>query len=291
MIRNHVDVLIPTYNHEEYIADCVESVLNQSHRQVTAHVFNDCSTDGTYQILETLKNKWGRRIVIYTSEYRQGSGGKSVLHNKPKLRGEFWAVVEGDDYWVDYEKLTKQIALLRKYPRATAAATACEMHDETSGKISKICPDVSEWNYLDLVMNSKYLRFYCHISTILWRNSHSPKGTPWPRAYKRRIIRTGFGGEIYLLHSVLQQTKGSLIYLDAITAVYRHTGKGIWSSLNDIEKTEKNENLNKDLCKSITPANRLRALLLKNKKPMLVKISRMIRFRPIQNIYSQFLED
>lgn len=117
-----VSVCIVTYNHRAFIAEAVESVL----RQETPFDFevvigDDCSTDGTRQILESYAAR-DSRIRLLLHPHRLGPpepflGGKNnFLATYGACRGEYVAFLEGDDYWTDTAKLSKQAVLLDAHP-------------------------------------------------------------------------------------------------------------------------------------------------------------------------------
>jgi glycosyltransferase involved in cell wall biosynthesis len=226
----------------------VDSIFAQDYKNFIVHVFDDCSTDGTQNKLSQLQLKWGSNLKIYRNVERQGSGSASILHQKPKLEGEFWALVEGDDFWVQENKLTQQVSILRSTSRAVAVASKTEMRNLVSGEVSVIEPDVTEWNYYDLILNSNRFRHYVHISSILWRNSY--QNTLFPSQYtKVNAMR----GEVILVHEILKDTKGSIILYDEITSVYRYTGKGIWSELTEEQQFQLNKDLDAKI-ESMRPA-------------------------------------
>jgi glycosyltransferase involved in cell wall biosynthesis len=258
-----VDVLVPTYQHEQYIEECVNSIFAQDYENFIVHVFDDCSKDGTQDKLNQLRLKWGSKLKIYRNLERQGSGTASILHQKPKLDGEFWAFIEGDDFWLQNNKLTQQVAILRSVSRAVGVASKTEMRNLVSGEVIIIEPDVKEWNYFDLILNSNKFKHYVHISSILWRNSY--QNTPFPKQYtKVNAMR----GEVILMHEILKDTKGSIILYDEITSVYRYTGTGIWSELTEEQQFQ----LNRDLAAKIM-----------SRRPTWVKISSRLRLSRILN--------
>jgi glycosyltransferase involved in cell wall biosynthesis len=245
-IKGLVDVLVPTYLHEDYIAECVESIFSQDYSSFLVHVFDDCSPDSTQEILTMLQAKWGDRLKVYRNPERLGSGSRSVIHHAPRLKGEFWAVLEGDDYWVAHDKLSKQVQLLRKSPQAVAVASKTEIRNALTGELSMVEPDVLEWNYFDLVLNSNRVRMYVHISSVLWRNFHPGQKTPYPRGHLRL---NDMRSEITLMNETLRETKGSVVMYNEVTSVYRYTGKGIWSSLTREQQDQRNQDLNVLLAK------------------------------------------
>ncbi|MCZ9965801.1 glycosyltransferase family 2 protein [Brachyspira hyodysenteriae] len=58
-----VSVIIPVYNAEKYIEKCLDSVINQTLREIEIICIDDCSTDNSYSILEIYSKKDSRIII------------------------------------------------------------------------------------------------------------------------------------------------------------------------------------------------------------------------------------
>jgi glycosyltransferase involved in cell wall biosynthesis len=262
-VAGHVDIFVPTYNHEPYIEDCINSIFLQDYKNFTVYVIDDQSSDSTFDKVMELKRKWGSQLQVYRNKTRIGTGSKSILINDINLNGEFWAILEGDDYWLDSKKLTMQIDALKKSPRAIAVATKCMMLNSISGTSEYIAPDVLEWNYFDLILNGNKNRHFCHISSIVWRNLFPNQSVPWPPKYISRVWQTGNGDEVLLMHDVLEASMGTFIYLDYVASIYRYTGKGLWSSLSDIQQNQANYLLKREIRKRMSLRNQMYALYIR----------------------------
>ena len=99
-----VSVIIPVYNVEEYLRECLDSVVNQTLKDIEIICVNDGSTDNSLAILEEYAAK-DERLRVFTQENQ----GQSVARNlaMEKARGEYIGFVDSDD-WIDldfYEKL------------------------------------------------------------------------------------------------------------------------------------------------------------------------------------------
>lgn len=111
-----VDVNIACYNHENYIGQAIESVLNQkTDFEFRILVGDDASTDKSGQIIKEYENKYPSIIKAFYHEINKGinksneSNGLFLLkHSKAK----YIALLDGDDYWIDSTKLQKQIMFL-----------------------------------------------------------------------------------------------------------------------------------------------------------------------------------
>ncbi len=99
-----ISIIIPVYNSEKYLEQCLDSVINQSLKDIEIICINDGSTDESYQILEDYSKKDNRIIII-----SQDNQGISVARNQgiKKAVGEYIAFLDSDDYMaLDYcEKL------------------------------------------------------------------------------------------------------------------------------------------------------------------------------------------
>lgn len=99
-----VSVLIPVYNYEKYVAKCIESVINQTYKNVEIIAVDDGSTDRSGIILDEYAQKDNRLHVIHKENGGIGSAIKTAIEN---ANGEYIAFLDSDDYMdLDaYEKL------------------------------------------------------------------------------------------------------------------------------------------------------------------------------------------
>lgn len=103
-----ISIITPTYQHENYISGCIESVIKQSYTKWEMIIIDDGSTDRTAEIAMEYSGKDSRIRVI--KQENIGIFRLSETYNKAlKLsNGEYIAILEGDDYWIK-DKLEKQI--------------------------------------------------------------------------------------------------------------------------------------------------------------------------------------
>jgi glycosyltransferase involved in cell wall biosynthesis len=101
-----VSVIIPAYNAENYIYDCISSVIHQSYRDLEIIVVNDGSTDRTQEILDSINDP--RLIIIH-----QKNNGCSASKNRAlKIsNGNYIQYLDADDY-LSSDKIEKQVSLL-----------------------------------------------------------------------------------------------------------------------------------------------------------------------------------
>ncbi len=104
-----VSVITPSYNARDYIEDTVHSVLDQSHPHWEMIIVDDCSTDGTRDILQQYEKIDERIHVVYLEE----NSGAAVARNKAleRAQGRYVAFLDSDDKWKK-DKLEKQLEFM-----------------------------------------------------------------------------------------------------------------------------------------------------------------------------------
>lgn len=111
-----VTVFTITYQQAEYIRDCIEGVLMQKTTFPVEYVIGeDCSTDGTREIVFGYAKKYPGKIRVVTADRNVGLKANAE-RCRNVLRGKFVALCEGDDYWTDPLKLQKQVEFLEANP-------------------------------------------------------------------------------------------------------------------------------------------------------------------------------
>lgn len=99
-----VSIIVPVYNVKKYLRKCLDSLINQTLKDIEIICINDGSTDKSLEILEEYKNRDSRIILL-----NQENSGQSVARNRgiEIAKGEYLGFVDPDD-WIDldyYEKL------------------------------------------------------------------------------------------------------------------------------------------------------------------------------------------
>jgi glycosyltransferase involved in cell wall biosynthesis len=109
-----------TFNHEKYIHDTLDAFLTQKTNfpfEIIIH--DDCSNDETAKIIREYEIKFPKIIKpIFQSENQYSKGTRAILATfvYPKCSGKYIALCEGDDYWIDENKLQKQVDFLEANP-------------------------------------------------------------------------------------------------------------------------------------------------------------------------------
>ena len=93
--KGKVSVIVPVYNVEKYLEECLSSIVNQTYKNIEIIIVNDGLTDNSYKIIESFKNKYDYIKVI-----AQKNKGLSAARNiaLTKATGEFVMYIDSDDY-------------------------------------------------------------------------------------------------------------------------------------------------------------------------------------------------
>ena len=130
-----VSIICITFNHEEYLRECLDGILMQDvNFQYEIVVHDDASTDRTRDILMEYREKYADKFKFIFQQENQYSKGKHILIDciLPQLEGKYVAICEGDDFWTDNKKLQRQVDFL-----------------ETHADYSACVHNSIKWNLLD----------------------------------------------------------------------------------------------------------------------------------------------
>jgi glycosyltransferase involved in cell wall biosynthesis len=113
-----VTVVVHTYNQDKFISQCLESILEQdSFSKMAILVIDDCSTDQTIKICKSYQEKFPEQMQLVTLPFNEFSRGNLVGFDcYASVKSKYIAWCDGDDYWVDISKISKQIEILEENP-------------------------------------------------------------------------------------------------------------------------------------------------------------------------------
>lgn len=126
-----VSVIVPAYNTERYMKECIESLLNQTLEELEVIVVDDGSTDHTLSVLREYEAKYPNKMKVFSKE----NGGQASARNLALQHavGEYVGFVDSDD-WVD---LTMYEQMYRKAKEEDADVVVCDMSEHYTDKIVK----------------------------------------------------------------------------------------------------------------------------------------------------------
>ncbi|CAM3440973.1 glycosyltransferase family 2 protein [Aequorivita lipolytica] len=215
-----VSVIVPTYNQEEYIAECIQGICKQQiDFPIEVIIGDDCSIDNNQAIIlkEIEKNK--NPLIGFSLNFHKSNlsappnipGKLNFLSCLKMAQGKYIALCEGDDYWTDPLKLQKQVDFMEKNPDYSGIGSNSETtypnkaHNHLFGESKE-----SILNLNDLLQARKF-----HTATFLFRAT----------AFKIDFPLDILSGDRVLF--MLIACSGKIKLLKDVTAVYRKNEGGI----------------------------------------------------------------
>lgn len=146
-----VSISCITYNHAPYIHQCIYGFLMQKTTfpfEILIH--DDASPDGTADIIREYEKKYPLLIKpIYQTEnqYSQGKTSVAETWNFPRAKGKYIALCEGDDYWIDENKLQMQVDFLENNPEYGMCFHDAVVVNELENEVDSFSYHVIEKDY------------------------------------------------------------------------------------------------------------------------------------------------
>jgi glycosyltransferase involved in cell wall biosynthesis len=226
-----VSVFLITYNHEKYIAQAIESIVTQkTNFEFEVVIGEDFSKDETRAICERYAAEYPNIINLLPSDKNYGAM-ENAIRVFAACTGEYVALCEGDDYWIDPYKLQKQADFLDAHPDYSWCFGNIEVLDEMNSGLprDRYFPTVEKETITieDIILTDVSI---VPTATLFFRNV-LPK--PFPEFY-----RTTFSGDLFL--HLYFADKGKAKYFKEPLAVYRNHEGGLTKSPAQIEKTYNN---------------------------------------------------
>lgn len=230
-----VSISCITYNHESYIRECLDSFLMQkTNFSIEVVIHDDCSSDGTREIIEEYATKYPDIIFpMFQNEnqYSTGVRGMMARFNFPRCRGKYIAICEGDDYWNDALKLQKQLDYMEKNPDCSLCFHSSVHLNEANNEQYYIHKPINIPTERKFVMKDAILGGGSFITT----NSmffHQQHITILPDWFLKAPV-----GDLPLM--LLLATKGKIGYIDEVMSTYRLMSNNSWSFTMQDKKKKK----------------------------------------------------
>lgn len=123
-----VSVIVPSYNHEKYIGQCISSILDQTYKNIQLIVIDDGSTDSSPLILKELS---GRYNFVYEARANHGLTKTLNYAIKKYATGEYIAAVGSDDYWHP-KKIASQVSFMQQHPTCGMCCSMAYVVDDNN---------------------------------------------------------------------------------------------------------------------------------------------------------------
>lgn len=223
-----VSVAMITYNHEKFIRKALDSVLEQkSNFEFEIVIGDDCSPDGTSMILKEYKKRYPEKIKIFLNNENVGPT-RNVYNVLSECKGKYVAILEGDDYWCDENKLSKQVSYLEEHREIPAVFGTIKWIDEEGNPLKRSCNAIKCIHECTLLDYALERAIPGHIGTVMFRNFFLNKDKDFSILYTAHDFR----GDMTLYYLMLNQ--GKTVCLDTPFLCYRFVcreGATNWNSV------------------------------------------------------------
>ena len=141
-----------TYNQKGFIRDALDGfVMQQTNFPFEVVVHDDASTDGTTDIVMEYAERYPEIIkpMVETENQWQKGGLKHIISimNEQHRRGKYIAFCEGDDYWIDPNKLQRQVDFLESNPDYSMCFHSAKKKYETDARAWIDCENIQDKDY------------------------------------------------------------------------------------------------------------------------------------------------
>lgn len=110
-IKANISVIIPVYNVEKYISECLDSVINQTYKNLQIILVDDGSTDFSGKICDVYAEKDNRITVVHQKNAGAGAAKNTGLE---LIEGDYFSIIDSDDY-IELDMYEKMVNSLEKY--------------------------------------------------------------------------------------------------------------------------------------------------------------------------------
>jgi len=239
-----VSVVVITFNQEKYIAECLEGIFAQKGDfKIDLVIGDDCSTDKTLKIIrkyvDSLRNNRCEEKILPAD--KNIGMTKNFQRCLAVCTGSYIAVCEGDDYWIDCNKLQKQMNFLKTHPESALCFNDCYIYYQEKGELTKL--DVQQRLESDVGTTREIiLTYYMGNLSCCMYNAR----------FMRKIPDNLF--DLYIgdwMFNIYYSQFGDIGHVKEIMSVYRKHAAGVWSGGDpkeqDLHLWEKIEEYNRFL--------------------------------------------
>ena len=221
-MKPKVTVLCTAYNHKDFIRKALDGfIMQKTNFSFEVLVHDDASTDGTTDIIREYAEKYPNIIKPIYQKENQFSQGKDILIDCmfDSIQGEYVAINEGDDYWIDENKLQRQADFLDANPDFTVCFHPVRVLWEDNSQPESIFPTPNfRYNKDTLTLDDLLKHNFIQTNSVMYR--WKLKKEMWP---PKRILPCD-----YIWH-LIHAKYGKIGFLPQVMSVYRRNQGGIWT--------------------------------------------------------------
>lgn len=218
-----VSVVIPCYNHEKYIKECIESVISQDYYNIELIIIDDGSKDRSVEKIKEMIPACKKRFRRFEFRSRTNKGLCATLNEAIEwIKGKYFSCVASDDILLP-DKTSYQVTYLDENILTLGVFGGVEVFDELIGKRQRVINRTKKYNFNDILMH----------------NHNLPAPTQMLRVDSVMSVggyREEFIIEDWSMWLFMTEKGGTLDYISKTFAVYRRHQENISGKLELMNK-------------------------------------------------------
>lgn len=226
--ENLVSIQCTVFNQKDHIKKCLDGfVMQKTNFKFEVIVYDDCSTDGTRDIIEEYSNRYPETIkTIFPEHNIAKSEGfykiNQLVYNQ--MNGKYIAFCEGDDYWTDENKLQIQVDYLENHPELVGCFHKSVRKNIVNPEAKDIYfPQAVLKNVKEVYTNKDIQKkYFIETCSVMYRFDKYKED--FLSTYPQKIVN----GDTYMLNYF--SLHGNIGYIDRLMSVKTINNSGIWNS-------------------------------------------------------------
>lgn len=221
-----VSVVIPCYNHENFVQDCIQSVIDQTYENIELIIIDDGSKDNSVQKIHEMTQKCVDRFTRFEFRHRENKGVSATLNEALKwCSGEYLSPIASDDQMLDI-KIEIQVRFLERNPNYIAVFGGINQINDNNQVVRVLTLEKRSYTFDDIAR----VDYFLQAPTQFFRT--------------KDIIDVGGYNEVFKIedwYSYLKLTmNGGLIYLmnEVVCNYRRHSNNSSKNMSLMLEKIE-----------------------------------------------------
>lgn len=217
-----VSVVIPCYNHERFIQDCIQSVIEQTYENIELIIIDDGSNDNSVIKIQEMVESCKQRFTRFEFRSRSNIGLSATLNETLEwCNGEYYSAIASDDQMLK-DKTTIQVRFLEENKEFLAAFGGVQLIDENNKVLGSLLRENMSYSFKNIIMHKHDL--------------------PAPTQMIRMSAIKGVGGyntdllieDWYILLKL--SLEGDIYYMKEILCLYRKHNNNISKDLLKIHQ-------------------------------------------------------
>ncbi len=225
-----ISVVVTSYNHEQYISQCLDGILMQEGcPDYEIIIGDDCSTDNTRQIIQKYASEHQGKIIVVDINNNLGMY-QNMKRCFELAKGKYIAMCEGDDFWINKHKLKMQYEYLEENQHLSMCANKVIITDK--------CENIPENTDYDMSALSKRV-----VNEHIYISEMDPTYNFSCCMYRMEAVKKipesyyeGTFGNDWLFNIYVTKLYGDGVIYSSYSSVYRKHSAAQWSSLSDVEQ-------------------------------------------------------